>query len=218
MKLAFYDANGMLIKSFDGKAGRRSPRGWSRGGATATRGADSGMNRFVWNLRYPDATNAGRDHVGRHHARTGRGSGIYEVRLTVGGKSWSEKFEYRKDPRVATSQADFQEQFDFLMKVRDRVSDAHEAVLAIREVRSQTEDLVKRLEKHASKQTVADSAKSINDRLKIIEEEIIQVKIKAGQDAQNYPIKLNNKIAGLTGVVSSADTRPTKQARDVFTS
>ncbi len=226
MKLAFYDAGGRLIKSFDGKSGKEKPAGDGPGGGGGGGGrgnrdpkapADSGMNRFIWNLRYPDATDVpGAIMWGGTTRGPGAVPGVYEVRLTVGGKSYSERFEYRKDPRVATSQADFQEQFDFLMKVRDRVSDAHEAVLAIREIRSQTEDLVKRLDKHPSKQTVADSAKSINDRLRNIEEEIIQVKIKAGQDALNYPIKLNNKIAALTGVVSSADTRPTKQARDVF--
>lgn len=55
------------------------------------------------------------------------------------------------------------------------------------------------------------------EALKKVEEEIIQVKIKSSQDALNYPIKLNDKIATLSGVVSSADTRPTKQSYDVFT-
>ena len=227
MKLEFYDANGKLIKSFEGKSGKDQPAGGGPGGGGGMGGgrgnrdpkapADSGMNRFVWNLRYPDATDVpGAIMWGGTTRGPGAVPGTYEVRLRVGGKTWSEKFEYLKEPRVKTSQADFQEQFDFLITIRDRVSDAHEAVLAIREIRSQTDDLVKRLEKHASKQAIADSAKSLNDRLTKIEAEIIQVKIKAGQDALNYPIKLNNKIAGLTGVVSSADARPTKQSRDVF--
>jgi len=142
--------------------------------------------------------------------------GTYEARLTVGGKTQSRKFEYRKDPRLPSTQEDLQAQFDFLVTIRDRVSEAHEAVLAIRDIRNQTNDLVKRLDKHESKEAVSDSAKGMNDRLKAIEEEIIQVHIKAGQDALNYPIKLNNKIAALTGVVGSADTRPTKQSRDVY--
>ena len=52
--------------------------------------------------------------------------------------------------------------------------------------------------------------------VKKVEEEIIQVKIKSGQDALNYPIKLNDKIASLSGVIASADTRPTQQSHDVF--
>jgi hypothetical protein len=56
----------------------------------------------------------------------------------------------------------------------------------------------------------------MNDKLKKIEEEMIQVKIKSGQDALNYPIKLNDKIASISGVVASADARPTAQAHKVY--
>ena len=48
------------------------------------------------------------------------------------------------------------------------------------------------------------------------EEEIYQVRNRSGQDPLNYPIKLNNQIAGLAGVVSSAEAKPTKQSYEVF--
>ena len=49
-----------------------------------------------------------------------------------------------------------------------------------------------------------------------VEEEVYQVRNRSGQDPLNYPIKLNNKIAALTGVIESADTKPTKQSFEVF--
>jgi photosystem II stability/assembly factor-like uncharacterized protein len=221
-KLEFFDSAGKLIKSF----GLGSEKGGGGGGGGRGRGgrgsdtkapADSGLNHFVWNMRYPDAVDVpGAIMWGGTTRGPEAVPGTYEARLTVGGKTLSRTFEYRRDPRLPATQEDLQAQFDFLIQIRDRVSDAHEAVLAIRDIRSQTNDLVKRLDKHESKKAVSDSAKAMNDRLKAIEEEIIQVNIKAGQDALNYPIKLNNKIAALTGVVASADARPTKQARDVF--
>ena len=142
--------------------------------------------------------------------------GMYQVRITSKGKTFAQPFEIRKDPRVAATDADFKEQFDFLIKVRDKVSEAHEAVIAIRDIRSQTADLIKKLEKHPAKDSVSNAAKKMNDKLKIVEEEIIQVKIKAGQDALNYPIKLNDKLAGLSGVAGGADAKPTKQTYDVY--
>ncbi|MFW6085162.1 MAG: hypothetical protein ACODAA_08115, partial [Gemmatimonadota bacterium] len=39
---------------------------------------------------------------------------------------------------------------------------------------------------------------------------------ESGQDPLNFPIKLNNKIAALLGVVMSADARPTDQSYDAF--
>ena len=40
---------------------------------------------------------------------------------------------------------------------------------------------------------------------------------RASQDPLNYPIRLNNKIAALAGVVASADAAPTAQSERVFT-
>ena len=49
-----------------------------------------------------------------------------------------------------------------------------------------------------------------------IEGEIYQVKLQSSQDPLNFPIKLNNKIAALQGVIESADVKPTEQAYSVF--
>jgi hypothetical protein len=219
LKLEFLEADGKLIKSFLGKKEKKG--GWQvrdEEDAEPTASVDSGMNRFVWDRRYPDAVKV-------PGAIMWSGStegpeaipGKYQVRLRIGDKNWIQPFEIRKDPRVQTSQEDFKEQFDFLIKIRDKVSEAHRAVNTIRDIRKQTEALVARLEKHPGKDTVASVSKKLNEQLKAVEEEIIQVKIKSGQDALNYPIKLNDKIATLSNVVASADTRPTKQSYDVFT-
>jgi photosystem II stability/assembly factor-like uncharacterized protein len=212
LKLEFLDVRDSVIKSFSSieekKEGEDMP---------PKAPADSGMNRFIWNLRYPDATKVpGAIMWGGTTEGPIAIPGTYKVRLKYGGKTYMQSFEYRKDPRLQTSPEEFQEQFDFLMKIRDKISAAHDAVNTIRDIRSQTENFVMRLEKHPLKDSVANTAKRLNDQLKAVEEEIIQVKIKSGQDALNYPIKLNNKIAVLVDVVSSADTKPTKQSYDVF--
>ena len=49
-----------------------------------------------------------------------------------------------------------------------------------------------------------------------MEAEIYQVKNQSRQDPLNYPIKLNDKLAGLIGVIDSADAAPTDGARAVF--
>ena len=63
------------------------------------------------------------------------------------------------------------------------------------------------------------TAKALDDlehALTAVEVEVYQVKNQSGQDPLNYPIKLNNKIAALQGVVESADTEPTEQSYEVF--
>jgi len=126
----------------------------------------------------------------------------------------------RGDPRLKTTPAEYQQQFDLLMKIRDRVSAANDAVRRIREVRDQIDGAATRargggLPGDAGKR-IALQADSIKGRLTAVEQAIYQVQNRSSQDPLNYPIRLNNKIAALAGVVASADAVPTAQSVQVF--
>ena len=218
VKLDFLDGSGALIKSFSSKADpAEGQEGPPRGGGQSRVSADSGMNRFVWDMRHSDAVTVPGALL---WGGTTRGPqavpGNYRVRLSNGADTLIQPFEIRTDPRTRISKADYSEQFDFLIKIRDRVSEAHEAVNIIREIRKQIDDLAKRIKGQPNEKGITDAVKRLNEKITPIEEEIIQTRIKSSQDALNYPIKLNNKLAALTGVVASGDGKPTKQSYDVF--
>jgi len=120
-----------------------------------------------------------------------------------------------KDPRSKATQADLEDQFAFLIQVRNETSKANDAVKVIRNFRSQIADREKKLP--ADKRAAFESsANAMMTQLSAAEQEIYQVKNRSGQDPLNYPIKLNNKIAALAGVASGSDARPTNQTREVF--
>jgi hypothetical protein len=179
--------------------------------------AEAGLNRFVWDLRYADATKFPGMIL---WAGETRGPlvvpGTYQVRLTVNGKTMTESFEVRKDPRVSTTPADFAKQFDLLMKIRDKLTETHTAITRIREVRRQMDDLVKRVKDGPDGRPIAEAAKALNDKLRAVEEELYQTKNQSSQDPLNFPIRLNNKLAALAGVVSSADAAPTDPSYVVY--
>lgn len=226
VKLDILDEQGKLIKSFTSKGEKKveeTPREVMEelfgGGPPRPQilPAEAGMNRFVWDLRYPDATAVP---GALFWAGSVRGPiavpSKYQVRLTVDGKSATQSFELKKDPRLSTTPEEFKEQFDLLLKIRDQLSAAHEGINNIRAIRNQTEDIVKRLNDGPAKTAISQEAKKLNEKLSAVEEELIQVKIKSSQDALNYPIKLNNKLAALASTVASADTKPTRQSYEVF--
>ena len=143
--------------------------------------------------------------------------GAYQVRLTASGKSQTQRFEVRKDPRLATTLADYQKRFDLHMKIRDKLSETHEAILEIRDVRDQLKAVAERSATVAPKDTaIAAAAKSLSKRLTAVEEALYQTKNKSSQDPLSYPIRLNNKLSHLTGVVASADAPPTNQTYEVY--
>jgi hypothetical protein len=143
--------------------------------------------------------------------------GRYQVRVTADGQTESQPFQIRREPHVLkdVSDQDLQEQFDLAMKVRDKASQANEAVLLIRGIKEQIKDRRGKLDPKSG----APALKSLDDfekQLAAIEEEIYQVRLQSSQDPLNFPIKLNNKIAALQGVIESADVKPTEQAYSVF--
>jgi len=122
------------------------------------------------------------------------------------------------DPRLQVTAEDLKKQFDLMQSILGKVTRVHDAVRQIRDIRAQMTALNKRLkeEKNPNEQALADAGMALDKKMKVVEEALIQTKAKSGQDVLNYPIRLNNLLVALGGVVSSADAAPTKQDYEMF--
>ena len=233
LTLEFADSQGKLVKKFSSKAPEHPPEVQAssaeeeeevtglRGGGTADRApADKGLNRFEWDLRYPDATKfpgmilwAGSVHGPIVVP------GVYQVKLTVNGKSQTQKFEVKKDPRVETTPEQYASQLALELQMRDKLSQTNEAVIRIRDVRKQIDELTARLKGSGDtpkSKLIADRAKSLSDELTSVEEALYQTKNKASEDPLNFPIRLNNKLAAVLADVAEADAQPTAAQQQVY--
>ena len=207
--LAFLEEDGTVIREFSSVPERGQDEGAVK--------KEAGMNRFVWNLRYPDAHGfPGMIMWSGSIAGPRAAPGTYQARIAVGEQSFSESFALMKDPRAPASEADLVEQFEFLIRIRDRVSEANDAVAQIRDIKSQIDAAVKRVEGELYADEVSGKADEIKKALSEVENEIYQTKNRSRQDPLNFPIKLNNKIAGLSGTVANADAKPTQQSYAVY--
>jgi len=135
--------------------------------------------------------------------------------MTTGGVSQTQKFELVKDPRTHATQHDLDEQFGFLIKIRDTLSAANNAVRTIRNVRWQVGERGKAMaEKDRS--AFEQASAPMLQKLSTIEQAIYQTQSHASEDPLNFPIRINNKIAALGSVVGGADARPTDQSYAVY--
>ena len=84
------------------------------------------MNRFQWNLRYPDAAEVnGIFHSGFSASQPVGPQivpGTYYVTLAYGGATQKQPLVVKLDPRLTTTQAALQQRFDLLMRVHDAVN------------------------------------------------------------------------------------------------
>lgn len=177
--LEFEESSGRPIKSFN-----RVP-------------SEAGINRFEWDMRYPDA----RGLDGGTHLAGGslRGPvaipGAYRVKLTANGESQTQTFEIQKDPRLPTTPEEYKKQFDLLIAVRDKLSAAHDAVNQIRKAEANSKPVAAL---DAIAQELAEPAFTGFDDQMLV-----------------FPLKLNNRIAALQGYVEGAYA-PTDQAYKVY--
>lgn len=180
----------------------------------------AGLNRFVWNMRYADATEIQGEKAPMWAGNTTGPKvvpGQYKVRMILGDKLVKEEIaEIKKDPRVDATDADFKAQFDLLMKIHKKLDESHRNINDIREIRKAVTEYMKAVKDTVIISNFQKITKPMLKNLDDLEQSLLQNKAKAVQDLLAYPIRLNDKIAGIAGVVSSADTKPTKASHDVF--
>lgn len=184
---------------------------------------EAGLNRFVWDLRYP----AGKAFPGMILWSGDPFApvvlpGDYQVRLTVGDVTRTAPFQVRKDPRTSATQEDLEAQHRFLMDVRAKLDEMHDAIRQVRDVRTQLDDLKKRVEdeetpdaesQHAK---LLDAVKALDEKMTKVEEALYQTRNRSPQDPLNFPIRLNDKLNSLAVSVGAfGDAAPTDQAVQV---
>ena len=171
---------------------------------------EGNKNSFVWNMRYDNAE--GFDGLIMWAAGlTGPKAhpGTYYVKLNVGESSMMESFKILKDERSSSSNEDLKEQFEFLIGIRDKVSEIHKTIKEIRSTRDQLNSLQGKLDENHEE--ISNSIKDVVNRISKIEENLYQTKNRSGQDPLNFPIRLNNKLAHLSSVAGRGNFKPTDQ-------
>ena len=216
VSIAFHDAGGTLIREFHPKpAGHDGlsdedkaldPGPWMPVGA--------GINRFVWDLRYPGAT---RLRGNRTAEEADRGPlvlpGTCEVRLRIGDRTLIESFDVVNDPRSPASVEELREQLDCLLAIRDKVSTVHEAVQRIRDTRDEVERWCARLSRRGGHDAAVAAGEALRDALAPIESALILPGEQTDTSGLHHRVRLNAALASVIGVVECADAPPTVPAR-----
>lgn len=208
LKVEVLDAQRALVREWTGNADVEASD-------TPAAGLEPGLHRIRWDLKYPGHTT-----FPGLMLRFSRGDGPmappgrYQARLTVDGREVAvERFTVERDPRLTdVSQADFEEQFRLAIAVRDKTSEAHEAVTLIRTLASQVEARLEQTRNAA----VHGAAEVFTSKISEVERELYEVRLEAPEDQLNFGLKLNNDLAVLLVEIETGDGRPTPSQYAVF--
>lgn len=206
VSVTIFDKQNKLVKKFNKKAKEAGDQ----------IDFNTGMNQFVWDMLYtPGETVEGlilwNGSVGAIKAAPGK----YMARFRFEKDSVDVPFLIKPNPNYSMTEADYDAQVSFLLQIRDKFNEVQKAIKNIRSMRTQMSDFTSRMNKSGTKE-IKTKADSISKKLTTVEEALYQTKSKSGQDVLNFPIRLNDKLAGLFGVASSGETVPSQQVKEAF--
>jgi hypothetical protein len=139
--------------------------------------------------------------------------GRYTLRLTADGETVTAPVVVKRNRWLAdVSDADLAAQYAFSKRVRDKADEANKAVIAIRRVKVQLADRLKKSDDASLKTKGA----ALTANSSAVEENIYQVRNQSGQDPLNFPIKVNNRLANLLSMAQRGDGAPTNNMPEIF--
>jgi len=208
--LEILDAQGAVVRTIEPADTTRERDRWS--GPTLP--TDAGVNVFQWDLRTdPAATFPGMILWGVRTMAPVVPPGRYTVRLTAAGGTETTQLEVRRNPWITdVTDADLMAQYEFGLRIRDKVDEANSAVIAIRRVKAQLEQ---RLEQRDDAR-LQQAAERLVANASAVEADIYQVRNRSNQDPLNFPIRVNNRLANLLSMSERGDGRPGNNMEEIF--
>jgi photosystem II stability/assembly factor-like uncharacterized protein len=207
VKVEILDASGKLVRAYSStdtpervnEKELNVPMYWVR--TPKVLPGTAGMHRWLWDLRYaPPATQ--RDYpisavfhdTPAYPLGTSVLPGTYTAKLTAAGKTLTQTFVVKMDPRVKTAPAGLARQFELSRQVCELMRQGAEAVSEIRAFRASHRDT------DLDAKAAAIAGEGGGGR-----------RGRGGAGAENLS-RLNGELAGVLAVLDSADAAPTTQA------
>jgi photosystem II stability/assembly factor-like uncharacterized protein len=241
MTMTITDARGGVVRTFTSSAPpaptllANVPEYWFAAPSVLTK--NRGLNRFVWNLRYPNPKILPFGYFGglldfveytlADHAIPGRTPrdqpegplalpGEYTVVLSAGGRSDRKTLIVKPDPRVRTSEGELRSQFELATRVTDALAVTYDSFLSLKELRA----LIAAREKALSERQTARSgsqvrrgrvADRVSDAVQALDKKLDAV--QNGTTAAPGVGIVNRDLARYFEMLVSGDARPAERLR-----
>lgn len=192
--MAIYDSTGNLIRQYTSASPASTahtpddvPEYWFAPPVALPKHA--GMNRFVWNLRYPhpDVLNYGFGGLEKSIPFYGTQDAVpgvtpreqplgpqvvpgdYKIVLTVDGQGYTRALHVTKDPRVPASQYDYAEQLTLTRQMTDGLASSYAAFNSIAPLQHVLAERLKTIKANKQDKAVEGAATAFNKKLMAIQ-------------------------------------------------
>ena len=214
ISLTIKDEQGNAVRTYSSEKDKKFASYPGGPPADETLPKKSGLNRFVWDMRY--ATLVGVPNVfieGSYRAHKAS-PGKYAMSVKMKDLEKTSTFSIIANPGITASPADYLEHHQFMTSVEGGVNEIHNAVIDIRSARRQVNDLVELLGDKPEWKAIQDAGKALSKKFTTWEEKLVQPKAESNDDIINFVNKLSADYIFLKGEMESNVPTVTNGARE----
>lgn len=210
------DAAGNTIRKFSSKDIADASAAGRRGTKDPKLSANKGLNRFVWDMRYPSIPNIPGVYIESSFKGHKAIPGNYTITVKAGDQTSSTTASILANPLYQMNENDYQE-FDALMKkMEGELITMHTMINNLNESKNQLENVLKNLPADEKYSTVKNKGEEVVKLLKAWDEDMIQRKSTAYDDVENFPNKFTANYMFMVNQAESEIPRVNQPVLDLL--
>ena len=183
------DADGHVIRTFSSKAVPDQKK-WDGGPKPdPLLPKAKGLNRFVWDMRYPTMTGVPEVYFEASYAGHKAMPGKYRFTLKSGDQTLSSEAEILANPLYTTDAAGYQAYHALMSRMEAALSAMHQRVNELHDKQTQLEALLAKLPGDEKSNALKAAGEALLAKLKAWDEDMVQRRSKAYDDVENFPNK-----------------------------
>ena len=183
------DAQGRTIRTFSSKAVPDQKK-WDGGPQPQpVLSKVKGLNRFVWDMRYPSMTGVPDVYFEASYAGHKASPGKYSFILKSGDQTLTTDAEILANPLYTTEAADYQAFHVLMSSMEAELSAMHQRINDLRDKQIQLGALLAKLPGDDKSSTLKTEGDALQAKLKAWDEDMVQRRSKAYDDIENFPNK-----------------------------
>ena len=189
LTLEIKDEAGNVVRTFSSKKDSLYKKYEGAPTEEPTLTTQKGLNRFVWNMRYP--TMKGIDNVDFEVSFTGHKAipGKYVFNVKMGSEQATTNAEILANPLYPNNLDDYKTYHNMMLEMENNVNTMHKLVTNIDAKRKQLTQLLKTLPTDAAFKAVHTEGDTLVQKMRVWDEDMVQRQSKTYDDVENFPNK-----------------------------
>lgn len=211
------DTDGNLVRTFSSKADSTFKKYDGGPKADALLSKVKGLNRFVWNMRYATIPGVPEIYMDGSYKGHKTSPGKYKITLKMGEKNVSTDAEILANPLYTTTTAATYKEYNTVMSgMETAATNMHRMVNNINAKREQLALLIASLPADSRYNTLRTQGLVLVKKMKAWDDDMVQRKSKAYDDAENFPNKFTSNYMFLHNQTESDIPKVNKASLDLL--